>query len=130
MTTLQINSTYTFNTRAPAILGAVIKNAKLAMSCDFETAMKFENVAVKYEQIYPALPSGSPASPASVTFYLFISESGERIFVAEPWIDSSSLVGITNLNFTVNIVNATSQDRTNVQTALNHLGVNYSIEDS
>jgi len=126
---LQINSTYTFNTLAPALLGAVIKNAVLNAVLDFETATKFENVAVLYEQIYPALPSGSPQSPTGVLFYRFTSESGQKIFIAEPWIDGSSLVVVTNQNFTINIVNATSTDRTNIQTALAHLGVNFTFVD-
>lgn len=125
---LQINSTYTFSTLAPAILGAVIKNAKLEMSCGFETAMKFENVVVKYQQVYPALPPGAPITPVDVIFYRFITESGERILIAEPWIDSNSVVGVVHLNFTINIVNATNADKNNIRLALAHLGVNFSME--
>src|ERR1700752_2783709 len=124
---LQIGSTYTFNTLAPALLGAVIKNAILDMSCRFDVAMKFENVAIKYEQIYPALPPGAPPSPNGVIFHRFTSESGEKIFIAEPWIDDSSLVAITNLNFTIHVVNATIVDRANVRDALSHLGVSFPI---
>ncbi len=126
---LQINNNYTFNTLAPAILGAIVKNAKLIQSCSFESAMKEENVAVKYEQIYPALPEGTPRSPKGVIFHRFITESGEKVFFAEPWIDNETLVVVTSLNFNVTVVNATSQDRENVRRALAHLNVNFTIDD-
>lgn len=127
---LSIGSTYTFNTLAPAILGAVIKNAVLEMSCSFAAAMKFENVKLKYQQCLPALPDGTPTDPSGVVWYRFQSESGEFIFLAEPMIDAVSLDVQTNLNFTVSVINATLQQKQNVRVALAHLGVDFTINDN
>ncbi len=126
---LQIGSVYTFNTHAPAILGAVIKNAKLIMSCDLETAMKLKDVATQYEQIFPALPNGAPSNANSVVFHYFLTESGQKIFIADPWIVSASLVNVVNLNFSIDIVNASSEQREQIRLALVHLGVNFTFSD-
>lgn len=127
---LQINSVYTFNNYAPGILGASLKNARLLFSCNFETAMKYEDVGVQYRQIYPELPPGAPVSPSGVVFHMFKTESGQNKLIAEPWIVSASIVSVTNLNFTVTVVNATIQDKANVRSALAHLGVNFNITDN
>ena len=125
---LQVNSVYTFNTRAPGILGAVIKNARLLMTASFEVASKFENVKIKYEQVLPVVqPFGAPSSPINVLFHQFLTESGEKIFVAEPWIDNTSLEVVTNLNFSVNVVNATLSEKNAVRQALLNIGVSFTM---
>lgn len=127
---LEINSTYTFQTHAPAILGAVIRNAKLEFTCNYETAMAFENVDAKYRAIYPSLPQGVPASPTKEIYHRFITESGEKIFFAEPWIVGTSLIQVTSVAFTVHVVNASQQDKINVRKAMTHLGLEYTVVDS
>lgn len=124
---LEINNHYTFDTYAPAILGATIKNAKLEFSCNYEFAMKIENVDIKYRQIYPVLPSGNPESPVGVIFHRFVTESGEKIFIADPWIVGATLNTVSYISFTVNVVDATLEDKENVRKALAHLGVSFSI---
>ena len=124
---LQIGSVYTFNTKAPAILGSQVKNARLEFSCNYEVAMKFENVDAKYRAIYPSLPIGTPVSPVGEVFHRFITESGARIFICESWIDGV-VSSVTNLNCTIQLVNITTADRTKVIDSLRFLGVNFSIE--
>lgn len=126
---LEINEVYTFQTHAPAILGAVIRNARLVFKCNYETAMSFENVEAKYRAIYPVLPQGVPYSPAKEIFYRFRTESGEQIFVADPWIVGSSLITVTSVGFTVHVVNATLQSKQDVRRAMTHLGLDFTIVD-
>lgn len=126
----QINKTYTFNTLAPAILGSVFKNAVLESIHNYESASKIENVRVKYQQVYPALPVGSPSSPAGVTWYRFVTESGEKVMLADSMIDGSSASEVTGITFTVTVVNASSQDKANVAASMAHLGVDFAITDA
>lgn len=127
---LVINSVYSFQTLAPAILGATFRNAKLEASYNFETAMKQENVAALYRAIYPVLPPGTSSDPGSQVYHRFISESGQKIFLADNWINGATVVTVTSLSFTVRIVGASLEDRDRVQKTMAHLNLSYSISDN
>lgn len=121
-TALELSKIYTFNTLAPAILGTTIKNAKVLTIMDYDTAMAFANVELLYRQVYPNLPAGTIDSAKSCTYYLFKSESGEKIVLADQWIDMSTLDLITHINIQVNFTNGSLQDIPRIRDALNALG--------
>lgn len=125
---MQIGKTYTFNTVAPAILGAIVKNAKLISILDYTTALALDNIDIKYKSIFPLLPSGTPPDPASSIFYRFISESGEKIILADVWISESTIVVVDFINIQVNIMNAALTDITVIKDALNALGYTFNIK--
>lgn len=125
----QVKSVYTFNTIAPGILQSTVKNAKLAAILDYDTAMLAENVNQKFRQIYPLLPAGTPDRPESATYYLFVTESGEKVVYADLWIDSASVILVNSINFQVTFVNANTTDMTRVRDMLNAMGyTNYEIK--
>lgn len=129
MTTLSIGKTYRFNTKAPALLGAIINNAKLLAMLDYDTAKSYENIDLKYRKIYPLLPNGTPDNPESCIYYNFRSESGEKIIVADQWIEFSTLEIIEHINFQVTFTDAAIVDISRVRDALNALGyTNYVIK--
>ncbi len=47
----RIGYRYTFNTHAPAILGQSFKDAELTAIVDYDTAMLFESVHLKHNQV-------------------------------------------------------------------------------
>jgi hypothetical protein len=122
MTTFAINSVYSFNTKAPALLGSLIQNAKLIGMLTYALAITYDNIDLKYRAIYPLLPPGSPDQPDSCIYYHFISESGERIILADQWINMSSIELIEQINFNVSFNQASIEDISRVRDALNSLG--------
>lgn len=128
MTTFQIGKSYTFLTNAPSVLGAEIKNAKLLGLFDYSTAITYENINLKFRTIYPLLPAGTPDDPASCIYYRFLSESGEKIIIADQWIIESSIEVVEHISFKVVFENTSLQDISRVRDAVNALGfTNYSI---
>lgn len=128
-TPLQLNKIYTFNTLAPAILGAQIKNAKLLGIVDYSTALNYDNVDLRFRQIYPVLPANTPNQPTLCTYYRFQSESGEKIILADQWIDMNTVTVVEHVNLQVTFSNAKLEDVTTMRDALNALGfTNFEIK--
>lgn len=124
-----IGYTYTFNTKAPGILQATVKNAKLMAILDYETAKMYDNIDLKFRQIYPVLPAGTPDTPESCIYYRFLSESGEKIILADQWIDETTIDTVNFINFQVTVTNAALSDISRVRDAMTALGyTNYEIK--
>ena len=125
----QLNKIFTFNTRAPAILGSQLKNAKLVAISDYETALKSINVDLLFRQIYPVLPVNTPNQPTLCTYYHFIAESGERVVLADVWIDLTTVAIINHVNLQISLPQASLSDIPVVRDALNALGfTNFEIK--
>lgn len=107
--TFKINSSYTFNNRAPAILGSGYKNAKLVAILDSKMAGTLINIQSQHVNIYPYLPQSTPNSPEKYT-YLVFEINGERKVIAEEWIDELSVVESSSQNVQIDIKNVTTQD--------------------
>lgn len=126
---LEIGKTYTFATTAPGILGTEIKNALLESILSFNVATKYDNIVLKYRQIYPQLPQGTPNTPESCIYFLFKTESGEEVVFADQWINESTIEVIEHINFQVLFTSAAIQDMTRVRDAMNALGyTNFQIK--
>ena len=124
-----LGKTYTFNTLAPAILGTSINNAKLLATMDYDTAKTYENIDLKFRRIYPALPAGTPDQPEACYYYRFLTESGEKIIIADQWIDETTIDIIDHITFQVTFTNASTSDISRIRDAINSLGyTNYSIK--
>jgi len=129
MILFEIGKVYQFNTKAPSILGSIIKNAKLLSILDYDTAILFDTIDIKYRQIYPLLPLGTIDSPKSSIYYRFMSESGEPFILADQWVDEASIEVVDYISFTVTFTNASIQDISRVRNAVNALGyLNYEIK--
>jgi hypothetical protein len=119
---LNISSIYSFNTKAAALLGTSIKNAKFIGKFDFNTAMLYENIVLKYRKILPLLPQGTPDNPESCIYYLFQSESGDKIIFADQWIDESTLEVVELITIQMVLPNASLQDIPRIRDLLNAAG--------
>lgn len=118
----EIGKVYTFNTVAPGILQTTYKNAKMKAALDYDTAKMYDNIDLKFRQIYPVLPPGTPNTPESSVYYLFTSESGEPVVLADIWINTGTIDTIEGINFQVNFTNASLQDMNRVRDACLALG--------
>ena len=128
---LEISSIYSFNTKAPALLGTKISNARFLGKFDYGTAMLYENIVLKYRKILPILPQGTPDNPATCIYYLFLSESGEKIIFADQWIDATTLEVINLITIQMLLPNASLNDIPRIRDLLNAAGyTGYSLSQS
>lgn len=118
----EIHKTYTFNTLAPSVLGVTIKNAKLLSILDYDTALQYENVELKYRQVFPLLPNGTVDDAKSTVYYLFLAENGEKVIIAESWVDELNITLIEHINLLVSLPNVSLNDITSIRDVLNSMG--------
>lgn len=131
MVSLEIGKVYTFHTNASAVLGAIIKNAKLQAIINYDIALKYDNIVNKYRTIYPLLPVGTPDSPESCVYYVFKTEAGDTVVFADQWIDLNTVELVEHIVISVTVNEASLSDVTNIRNALNALGfTNYVIKTS
>lgn len=123
MAQLSVGTSYSFNTKAPSILGASVKNAKLSAIFDYVSARAFEDIDLKYRRVLPLLPAGTPDSVKSAIYYKFTSENGENFIMCNQWIDETSLVEVQYVNITVRFTMAQTTDVTAIRDALNSKGL-------
>ena len=122
LTLFAIGKIFTFNTKAPAILGSTISNAKLVGTMDYSIAITYDNIDLKYRTIYPLLPIGTVDQPEGCVYYQFLTESGERIILADQWIEEASIEVIEHINFQVLFSRASVPDMSRVRDSLLSLG--------
>lgn len=92
-----IDTTYSFDTTAPAILPTKYTQVKLLGIFTFEVIKILEgaNAYAMWRRIYPSL-NGVPDDPNAVTWLHFASSNGEKFSLANPWILDST---VTPVNF-------------------------------
>lgn len=117
-----IGKTYTFNTNAPALLGGSLENAKLLGIMDYNMARQHDNIDLKYRSIFPSLPPGTADKSKSTIYYLFQSESGEKVVFAHEWIDHESVVVVEHITIQVLITDASIEDMGRIRNMLNAYG--------
>jgi uncharacterized NAD(P)/FAD-binding protein YdhS len=128
---LQILTTYSFETRAPAILGSSIENAKVVAILDFNTANKMFNITSRHANIYPHLPTGTPRNPEKYTYYLFETSNAKQECLADVWINMDSVKVVQADTTLITVYNTNSQDREKLRKLLLSTGYQqFSIEVS
>lgn len=123
----KIGSYYTFDTKAPSILGATIKNAKLIAILDYEMASNFITPATSHANIYPYLPQGTVDDYRRFVYLLFETPTVRRLVMADPWINEASVIEVNVLNMSIIIPNVTVDDSTKVRDILLLAGYNPTI---
>lgn len=125
---LEEGSVYNFSTRAPGILGSRFTHAKLEATTTYVLARKFENIDLKYRQIFPLLPAGTPDSLKSSVFYIFTLPTGATAVLADQWIDMTSVERVDAIEFTVTFRNSSISKANRVRDILNAMGEKFVIE--
>lgn len=118
---LKIGSVYSFNTRAPSVLGSRVEQVKLKAVLSAEVARQFDAIDQKYAQVLPQLPSGTPTSPNDTQFYLFEAANGSSVAFSEVWIQESTIEEIELVTITVTVPRATLSDVSRVRVAMSSL---------
>lgn len=118
-----IGKVYTFNTKSPAFLGAVIERAKLKSIVDIDMARKLTTIDQLYAQIYPSLPPGTVNDVTAATYYVFEGQNKSQIIVADQWVVESSIQLIENVTIVVTMESAALSDADTVRLALSAAGI-------
>jgi hypothetical protein len=118
----ELNSTYNFNTLAPAILGSGFKNVTVLGIIDYTTALKYTSPETNSVNVLPYLPIGTPSDPKKYTYILFKTEAGAKIVLALPWIDQTSVIVVQHQTISVVLNQVIASDVTKIREALVLLG--------
>lgn len=119
----EIGKVYTFNTKSPVFLGAVIERAKLKSIVDIDVARTMTPIDQLWAQIYPTLPTGTPNTPKASIYYVFEGLNKTRIVVADVWVVESSIQVIEHVTITATIPSASLNDVDVVRLALSAAGL-------
>ena len=122
MYNFQIGNTYNFNTRAPAVLGSLFKNATILGIVDYNTASTYINIDVMQRTIYPLLPQGTPDNPKKYTYLLIQAESGQKTVLAYQWIDENTIAEVSSATIIVTLPNVNATDAERIRDSLALLG--------
>ncbi len=117
-----VGNTYSFNTLAPAVLGASFNNAKVIGVVGYEVAITMMNVDLKQRTIYPLLPSGTPSDPSKYTYLMLQTESNIKVVIAVEWIDINTVALVDSVTLEIIIPNVVSTDANEIRSMLTLLG--------
>lgn len=126
MSTLIINNHYNFSVYANSILGTSYRNARLVSIMDYNTALKFDNIVLQHNRVYPYLPANTLEDATKYTYYKF--RVGNRdVVLADVWIEESSIELSTGTDFNVKLINVSSSQLGTVRDQLRLLGISFII---
>jgi len=121
------NKSYNFRTLAPAILGASYNNMKVISVMGYTEAVKHADVNTQYQAVSGVL-TGLPTSPSALTYNLLEDPSGNRIVMADEYIDPVSVVLVTTINLRVDIMGVDTATEAMLALRLRELGItNFTI---
>lgn len=118
MAEFALNNVFSFETHAPALLGAKIKNATLKAMVDYSTATKFFNPNSQHANLYTYLPIGSPRDHTKYTYLIFETENGETKIFAKEWINLNTVELVVGNTTRVTIYNTSSSDSKKIRDLL------------
>jgi hypothetical protein len=124
MLPFELNSVYSFNTVAPAILGLEFKRVTVLAVLNYSIANTFINIETNHINIYPYLPTGTVNDPKTYQYLLIKTETGENTVLAIPWIDLDSVTQVTTQSLILTVNNINSTDTTKIRDAMIMLGYN------
>ena len=114
-----VGAHYTFDTIAPAILGATIKNAKVLAVVNFDFANTISNMTLEHHRMRAFMPNGSAFDDPSLFSYLIVlTETGSRMAIAYPWIKEATIAKITTTAATITVVGVDSSDLVKIRNLL------------
>ena len=122
MNPFAIDGVYTFNTLAPAILGASFNNVTVLAILNYKVASNYINIEANHVNIYPYLPVGTVNDPKTYQYILIRTQTGEETVLALPWINTDTVEQINNQVVTVTVNNATVADTVKIRDSLILLG--------
>lgn len=126
MTTLTINNHYNFSVYANSILGTTYRNARLVSILDYKTALKFSNIVLQHNRVYPYLPANTLEDATKYTYYKF-EVGGKEVVLADVWIDPTSIEVSSGTDHTLKLFNVSGTTLATVRDQLRLLGISFTL---
>lgn len=126
-----LGKTLSFETNAPAILGAAYTAVKFVSILDPDTAKLFSDITAQHRSVYPQLvdKTGIPDDPLGYSYGKFLDANGATVILGLPWIKDSSVKVVTNTYLLIRINGAGTQDLEPIKQALTANGYrDYTVE--
>lgn len=124
---LELNRNYSLSFHASTILGSGLRNAKLVSLFDYKIANKFASIDLLHRQVYPYLPAKTPHDYTKYTYYMFETDDGKNVIVAEEWIVPNSVELTTTKTTTLLLRNVTNSQLTVLRNQLNLMGISFEM---
>lgn len=122
---LKLNKTYTFNIKANAgaVLGQTHTNLKLKGIIDSTEAIRYGDIETIHANIKAVGNIANlPEFTVSCTWLLFNNADGEKVIIAQEYIDSDTIQEITKLNARFELRDITTEDLEIIRGTLSDLG--------
>jgi hypothetical protein len=98
----EINKRYSFNTRAPNVLGTLIENVAYAGNVSYDIARTLTNIDITQRKVYPELPTGTPNDHTKYTYHIFnTAKQGQKVILADYWIDESTVFEYNTIDLSI-----------------------------
>lgn len=118
-----INNSYSFQTLAPAVLGARYTQAIYAGELAFKHAILMQpNLLERYRRVYPSLPTGTADAAQSCSYHIFTTVSGDTVVLCEQWIDTASIEVIHGIDANISFKGLSTADPQRIRNILNEAG--------
>lgn len=89
---------YTFETKAPAFIGARHTEMKLIDILSFSSAIKRrEDLATTNQKIIDNIPGAVNLNASDLEYLVFRSTTGDELILAKQWLDLDTVVDLTDL---------------------------------
>lgn len=118
---MNINTTYSFFTLSPTILGTQYTNMTVKAILTSDEAIKYRDIVTLHEKM-KVVVSGLPNNVKDCTFYLLENTSGDRIVLANEYIDQSTITLVTSVTINISVFNSLTTDVAILRARLQELG--------
>lgn len=124
MSTFKRGSFYNFDTIAPAFLGQSFENAELLGELSYVLAIAQDNIDLTAAKVASYLAAEIPRDHTKYSYYVFRTQAGNTITLADVWITNSTVVETRVQSVTLRVDNATLADALKMKAILGQAGYN------
>lgn len=123
MAGFRVKKKYNFNTLAPQILGDRYTLMEAILTTTVEEIVKygFHNVVDTNTKLVNVIP-GLSNNANDNNYVIFRNSNGEKIVLAEEWIDSNSIMMVEDVNIRIDLPNKSTADLEIIKTLLKEHG--------
>lgn len=95
--TFQPRTVYSFDVYPVPIIGNGFKRVTVQSVLDYDTALGFDDIESKHQNVFAFLPPGTPNNPRFFNYLLIRTEDNIQTVIAVPWIKEDTIVVVQSL---------------------------------
>jgi len=116
-----IKNTYSFNTLDASILDSRYESVEVVSTTTYEEAIKYRDIQTVHNDMKSKV-TNLPESVRDCSFVLFKTLTGERVLLANEWLDINSVVLKNLMSYNIRVDNAGVDDMNILRNRLLELG--------